>query len=316
MTTPPLTYQQTIQKDRSLLAQIRAGWQRFRVFVGPFMLYAVLFLGAGFFLFPLLWMAGTSLKNEQEMQQSQLTLISDSVWEKLGRLDIDAVFVNYNKIFGEESFYRAYFNSLFIVTLVLLGTVTSVSLVAFAFSRLEWKGRNIVFALMMSTLMLPYQATLVPQYVLFYELSWLRTFNPITLPGFFAGGASLVFLLRQFMMTIPKELDEAAMIDGANPLQIWWYIIMPLSRPAIATISVFLFVGTWNSLVQPLIYLQKAELYTLPIYVAQKFNFQESPIPWHTIMAASMLSIVPIIIVFILTQRYFTESITLSGMKG
>ncbi len=314
MTTPPITYQETFQNPP--LTRVREIWRRVKNLIGPFWIYLLLFFGAGFFLFPLMWMGGTSLKNEKEMQQSQLTLISDSTWENLERLDFDAVFVNYNKIFGEESFYRAYFNSVFIVTLVLLGTVTSVSLVAYAFSRLQWKGRNIVFAMMMSTLMLPYQATLVPQYVLFYELEWLRTFNPITLPGFFAGGASLVFLLRQFMMTIPKELDEAAMIDGANPLQIWWFIIMPLSRPAIATISVFLFVGTWNSLVQPLIYLQKAELYTLPIYVSQKFNFQESPIPWHTIMAASMLSIVPIIIVFILTQRYFTESITLSGMKG
>ena len=310
MTTPPITYQEPS------LVRVRQIWKRVWALIAPVWLYAALFLGASFFLFPLIWMGGTSLKNEQEMQKSQLTLISDSVWEKLERLDINGVFVNYNKIFGEASFYRAYFNSVFIVTLVLLGTVTSVSLVAYAFSRLQWKGRNVVFALMMSTLMLPYQATLVPQYVLFYELEWLRTFNPITLPGFFAGGASLIFLLRQFMMTIPKELDEAAMIDGANPLQIWWYIIMPLSRPAIATISVFLFVGTWNSLVQPLIYLQKAELYTLPIYVSQKFNFQESPIPWHDIMAASILSIVPILVIFILTQRYFTESITLSGMKG
>ncbi|MCI0709504.1 MAG: carbohydrate ABC transporter permease [Chloroflexi bacterium] len=269
------------------------------------LIYALLVGGALFFIFPLAWMGGTSLKTVEEIQESQRDLVPD-----------DPQWQNYEKIFHEASFYRSYFNSVFIVSLVLFGTVTSVSLVAYSFSRLQWKGRNVVFALMMSTLMLPYQATLVPQYVLFYELDWIRTFNPITIPGFFAGGAALIFLLRQFMMTIPKELDEAAMIDGASPIQIWWFVVMPLSRPAIATISVFLFVGTWNNLLQPLIYLQKPQLYTLPIYVAQKLNFQESPLPWQDIMAASVLSIIPIIVVFILTQRYFTEGITLTGMKG
>lgn len=267
--------------------------------------YAVLIGGALFFLFPLAWMVGTSLKTIEEVQQTQLSLLpADAQWE------------NYDKVFHEATFYRAYINSTFIVTMVLLGTVTSVSLVAYAFSRLQWRGRNVVFGLMMGTLMLPYQATLVPQYVLFYELGWLRTFNPVTLPGFFAGGASLIFLLRQFMMTLPRELDEAAMIDGANPLQIWWYITMPLSRPAVATISVFLFVGQWNNLLQPLIYLQKAELFTMPIYVAQKFNLQEAPIPWQDIMAASVLFVIPVLVVFLLTQRFFTESITLTGSKG
>lgn len=268
-------------------------------------LYAVLIGLALFFLFPLAWMAGTSLKTIEEVQKPQLSLMPENFqWE------------NYEKLFDDSRFYRAYANSVFIVSVVLFGTVSSVSLVAFAFSRLEWRGRNIVFALMMGTLMLPYQATLVPQYVLFFKLDWLRTFNPITLPGFFAGGASLIFLMRQFMLTIPKELDEAAMIDGANPLQIWWHITMPLSRSAVATISVFLFVGQWNNLMQPLIYLQRAELYTMPIYVAQKNNLQESPIPWNDIMAASVLFVIPVLVLFLLTQRYFTESITLTGSKG
>lgn len=279
----------------------RRGLVSFRVFL----LYAVLILFSLFFLFPLAWMAGTSLKSIEEVGQPQLSLLpNDAQWE------------NYEKIIGEDSFYRSYVNSIFVVTMTLIGTVTSIAFVAYSFSRLEWKGKRVVFAMMMGTLMLPYQATLVPQFVLFHELGWIRTFNPITLPGFFAGGAALVFLLRQFMMGIPKELDEAAMIDGANPLQIWWYIIMPLCRPAIATITVFLFVGQWNNLMSPLIYLQKAELYTMPVYVAQKFNLQESPIPWNEIMAASTLFVIPVLVIFLLTQRYFTESITLTGTKG
>lgn len=269
------------------------------------LLYIVLIAGALFFLFPMAWMLGTSFKTIDEIGRPQLNLLPSSPqWE------------NYDKLLHEEAFYRSYMNSIFITTLVVVGTTSSVSLVAFSFSRLEWKGRGIVFALMMSTLMLPYQTTLVPQYVLYSKLHWIRTFNPITLPGFFAGGASLIFLLRQFMLGIPKELDEAAMIDGANPMQIWWYVIMPLCRPAIATISVFLFVGQWNNLMQPLIYLQKPQLYTMPIYVAQKNNLQESPIPWQDIMAASVLFVIPVLVLFIFTQRYFIQSITLTGTKG
>ena len=273
--------------------------------VGRIAVYAVLLAASAFFLFPMAWMGGTSLKTVEEIQQPQLNLLPASPqWQ------------NYEKLFAEENFYRSYANSIFVVTLVLLGTVTSIALVAFAFARLDWPGKNVVFALMLSTLMLPAQATLVPQYVLYYNLGWLRTFNPITIPGFFAGGAALVFLLRQFMMSLPKELDEAAMLDGANPLQIWWHVIMPLSRPAIATVTVFLFVGQWNNLVNPLIYLQKAELYTMPIYVAQKFNLQDSPIPWQDIMAASVLFVIPVLVVFLLTQRHFIEGISLTGSKG
>jgi ABC-type glycerol-3-phosphate transport system permease component len=268
-------------------------------------LYGILLSASLFFLFPLAWMAGTSLKTIDEVGQAQLSLLpSTPQWE------------NYAKLLNDDAFYRSYANSLFIVTLVLIGTVSSIAIVAYAFSRLEWKGRNVVFALMMGTLMLPAQATLVPQYVLFYNLDWIRTFNPITIPGFFAGGAALIFLLRQFMLSIPKELDEAALIDGANPLQVWWYVILPLCRPAIATITVFLFVGQWNNLVQPLIYLQRAELFTMPIYVAQKNNLQESPLPWQDVMAASVMFIIPVLVVFIFTQRYFIEGITMTGSKG
>lgn len=267
--------------------------------------YAVLCALSLFFLFPLLWMVGTSLKTITEVGQPQFNLLpAVPQWK------------NYTQILEDPAFYRAYMNSIFIVSVVLIGTVTSVSLVAYAFSRLEWKGRSVVFALMMGTLLLPYQATLVPQYALFYNLGWLRTFNPITIPGFFAGGATLVFLLRQFMLGLPKELDEAAMIDGASPLQIWWYIIMPLCRPAIATVSVFLFVGQWNNLLQPLIFLQRAELFTMPIYVAQKNNLQTVPLPWQDVMAASVLFVIPVLVTFVLTQRYFVEGVALTGTKG
>jgi len=253
--------------SRGVVGRARAGLRGFLGGrFGVLAIYLVLIGASLFFLFPVAWMTGTSLKTIEEVQQPQLSLFPESPqWS------------NYQKLIAEKNFYRAYGNSIFTVAMVLLGTVSSIAVVSFAFSRLRWPGKNLVFALMLGTLMLPAQATLVPQYVMFYELGWLRTFNPITLPGFFAGGAALVFLLRQFMMTLPNELDEAAEIDGANPLQLFWYVILPLSRPAVATITVFLFVGQWNNLVQPLLYLQRAELFTMPIYVAQKNNLQESP---------------------------------------
>jgi ABC-type glycerol-3-phosphate transport system permease component len=266
--------------------------------------YIAMILASLFFLFPLAWMGGTSLKTVEEANGNQINFLpATPQWE------------NYAKLLGDETFYRSYTNSIFVVVLVLVGTVLSISVVAYSFSRLQWKGRNIVFYLMLGTLMLPAQATLVPQYVLFHNLDWIRTFNPITIPGYFAGGAALIFLVRQFMLTIPKELDEAAIVDGANPLQIFWYVIMPLARPAIATITVFLFVGQWNNLLNPLLYLQKPELYTMPVYVAQKLNLQESPIPWQDIMAASVAFVIPVLIVFFLTQRYFIEGISFTGSK-
>ncbi len=269
------------------------------------LVYVVLGLLALFFLFPLAWMVGTSLKTIAEITQPQLNLFP-----------VQPQWANYDKLIRDETFLRAYFNSIFITTIVLLGTVTSISLVAFAFSRLEWKGRGIVFALMMGTLLLPSQATLVPQYALFYNLGWLRTFNPVTLPGFFAGGAALIFLLRQFMVTLPKELDEAAYIDGATPFQIWWFVILPLCRPAIATVTVFLFVGQWNNLLTPSIYLQKAELYPMPLYIVFKNNSNIIPVPWQDIMAASVMFVVPLLVTFVLTQRYFVESVAMTGSKG
>lgn len=269
------------------------------------LLYLTLAGGSAFFLFPVAWMTGTSLKTIEEVGRPQLSMLPEQPqWQ------------NYTELMRERGFYRAYGNSVFTTLVVLLGTVSSLAVVAFAFSRIDWPGRNVVFVMMLGTLMLPPQATLVPQYVMFYELGWIRTFNPITLPGFFAGGAAMVFLLRQFMLTLPRELDEAAVLDGANPLQILWFVTLPLSRPAVATVTVFLFVAQWNNLIQPLIYLQKAELFTLPIYVAQKNNLQESPLPWQEVMAASVLFVIPLLVVFLLTQRYFIEGISMTGSKG
>ena len=256
-------------------------------------------------IFPLFWMVSTSLKTDEEANAPK------PVWLP-SRPQLDA----YAQILSDRDWLGYIGNSVFVTVLAVGGTLASVTIVAFAFSRLEWPGRNVVFYLMLSTLMLPLQATLVPQYVLFNQLDWINTFNPITIPGYFAGGAAMVFLLRQFMLSIPKELDEAALVDGASYFQIFWHVILPNTKPALTTVGLFLFVGHWNSLQLPLIYLQKKELQTLPMAILSLYNPQQTRQPWTLIMATSLLAVLPLVVVFLLVQRYFVESIVLTGTKG
>ncbi len=266
----------------------------------------VLLTGATILMsFPLFWMISSSLKTLQETNSPGIVWIPDSP-------TLEA----YTSIFQNENFLRSYVNSVFYVVLALAGTLISIAAVAYAFSRVEWPGRNVVFFLMLSTMMIPPQALIVPQYVFFNKLDWIGTFNPLIIPGYFAGGAAMVFLLRQAMAQIPKELDESAFVDGANHIQIWWEIVLPLVKAPLATVATFLFVGLWNNLLTPLIYLQTIDLYTLPVYVSTLYNINNTVQPWPTIMTAAVLTTVPLIVVFFLAQRYILESVVVSGLKG
>lgn len=255
--------------------------------------------------FPLFWMISSSLKTLQETNSPGIVWVPDHP-------TLEA----YTNIFHNSDFLRSYFNSVFYVTLALTGTILSIAAVAYAFSRIEWPGRNIVFFLMLSTMMIPPQALIVPQYVFFNKLNWIGTFNPIIIPGYFAGGAAMIFLLRQAMSQIPKELDESAFVDGANHIQIWWEIVLPLVKAPLATVATFLFVGTWNNLLTPLMYLQTIDLYTLPVYVTTLYNINNTVQPWPTIMTGAVLTTVPLIVVFFFAQRYILESVVVSGLKG
>lgn len=266
--------------------------------------YLICFALSAVLIFPLFWMISTSLKTAEEANAPKPVW-----WPAEPQLDA------YYTILNNPDWAIYISNSIFVTLLGVTGTVISVTIVAYAFARLEWPGRNYIFYIMLGTLMLPIQTTLVPQYVLFNQLGWVDTFNPITIPGFFAGGAAMIFLLRQFLLSIPRELDEAATIDGASQLQIFWYIILPLMKPAIATVTLFVFVGQWNSLQFPLIYLQSKELHTLPMEILNLFNPQSSTQPWPLIMATSLLAVFPLIVLFSLAQRYFTESIVMTGGK-
>jgi multiple sugar transport system permease protein len=254
--------------------------------------------------FPLFWMISSSLKTIDETNSAGI------VWFP-PKPTLDA----YINILQNSDFLRSYFNSIFYTTLALVGTLLSIAVVAYAFSRIEWPGRNLVFFLMLSTMMIPAQALLVPQYVFFNKLGWVGTFNPLIIPGFFAGGAAMVFLLRQSMAQIPRELDESAFVDGASHLQVFWEIVLPLVKAPLATIATFLFVGFWNNLLTPLMYLQTVRLYTLPIYVSTLYNINLTVQPWPTIMAAAVLTTVPLMVVFFITQRFILESVVISGLK-
>lgn len=269
------------------------------------LLYTLLTGATVMMSFPLFWMISSSLKTLQETNSPGIVWVPRTP-------TVEA----YTSIFHNTDFLRSYFNSVFYVTLALVGTLLSIAAVAYAFSRLEWPGRNIVFFLMLSTMMIPPQALIVPQYVFFNKLDWIGTFNPLIIPGYFAGGAAMIFLLRQAMAQIPKELDESAFVDGASHIQIWWEIVLPLVKAPLATIATFLFVGLWNNLLTPLMYLQTIDLYTLPVYVSTLYNINQTVQPWPTIMTAAVLTTAPLLVVFFFTQRFILESVVVSGLKG
>lgn len=279
--------------------------KKFGFLLKSIVLYILLTAATVMMSFPLFWMISSSFKTVAETNSPGV------VW-----IPRQPTLEAYTAIFQNQDFLRSYFNSVFYVTLALAGTLISIAAVSYAFSRVEWPGRNVVFFLMLSTMMIPPQALIVPQYVFFNKLGWIGTFNPLIIPGYFAGGAAMIFLLRQSMSQIPKELDESAFVDGANHIQIWWEIILPLIKAPLATVATFLFVGLWNSLLTPLMYLQTIKLYTLPVYVSTLYNINQTVQPWPTIMTAAVLTTAPLIVVFFFAQRFILESVVVSGLKG
>ena len=210
-------------------------------------------------------------------------------------------------------FARYSLNTLFIAIMVIAGHVLSCTVVAYAFARLRAPGKNFLFLVLLATMMLPYPVTMVPIYIGFTTLDWVNTFLPLIVPAFF-GSPFYIFLMRQFFLTLPAELEDAARVDGANTLQIIWHIILPISKPALATVAIFTFQASWNDFLGPLIYLHDQTKYT----VSLGLNFFRSSydVRWGYLMAASLVTMLPVILVFFLAQRSFIEGITLTGMKG
>jgi ABC-type glycerol-3-phosphate transport system permease component len=221
---------------------------------------------------------------------------------------------NYVEAWTARPFTRFTGNTVIITLLCIVGQVLSASLVAYGFARLRFPGRSLLFMLVLSTLMLPSQVTMIPQYLLFRQLGWIDTFLPLTVPSFLGGGAFFIFLFRQFFMSLPRDLDDSARLDGASSFRIYASILMPLCRPIVTTIAVFSFIAHWNEFMGPLIYLNSEEKLTLALGLRV---FQGSYTTYlHLLMAAATLALLPVIVVFFFAQKQFVRSIVLSGLKG
>ena len=220
---------------------------------------------------------------------------------------------NFSAVFIYAPMHLYFFNTLTIALAHVLGAIFTCSLAAYAFSRLRAPGRDVIFMVMVSQMMVPYIVTLVPLYLLFAKINWVDTFYPLTVPAFL-GTPFYIFMLRQFFLTIPMELEEAAIIDGAGRLRIWWSIVMPLAKPALATVAIFSFMFAWNDFTGPLIFLNTREKFTLSLGL-QAFMFERRTM-WGPLMAASTMMIMPILIVFFLAQKHFIQGIALTGIKA
>jgi multiple sugar transport system permease protein len=205
-------------------------------------------------------------------------------------------------------------NTLTILIPSVVGTVASTTLAAYSFSRLTWPGRDLVFGLLLLTFMLPFVATLIPAFLLWTSLHLVNTNWPLVLPHWFGSDVFFIFLLRQFFLTIPRELDEAAILDGANPLQVLWHVILPLSRPALATVAILSGLAAWNDFLDPLVYLNDSGKYTLALGLSEFTGLYSSQ--WHLLMAAATVIVLPVTVLFFFSQRYFVEGVSLTGSKG
>lgn len=255
------------------------------------------------FLLPFVWMIRSAL-----MSLSQI-FVMPPVW-----IPNPIKWDNFSRALTILPFSKFFVNTVIIVVLSMVGTVLSSTIAAFGFARIEWKGRNLIFMILLSGMMLPGAVTLIPTFIGWKVLGFYDTYIPLIVPAFFGGGIFNIFLLRQFYMGIPRDFDEAAVIDGASFFQIYYRLILPLSRSAVIVVSLFTFLGVWNDFFGPLIYLKSAEKYTLALGL-QMFQGTYSS-QWDLLMAASMTVILPCVVVFLVGQRYFLEGITLTGLKG
>ncbi|MEP0766185.1 MAG: carbohydrate ABC transporter permease [Fimbriimonadia bacterium] len=272
--------------------------------VSRLLVLALLVAGSLVFLTPFYISVAMSLKSAAELAQT-------SVWSWPKSVTLE----NYREVLANPnvSFLLFLQNTVVIAGFSTLGVVLSSSMVAYAFARVQFRGRDRLFILLLSTMMLPGIVTMIPTYVLYKYLHWVNTFYPLTVPAFLGGGAFNVFLLRQFFLSVPVELDEAAKLDGASHWTILTRVIMPLSGPALATVGVFTFIGSWRDFMGPLIYLNDVNKQTLELGLSTYASLRAEQ--WHLLMAGSVLVTIPLIIIFLIGQRYFVKGIVMSGMK-
>lgn len=264
--------------------------------------YTILSAVALLFMVPLYWMFSTALKSPEQ------TFAIPPEW-----IPRPAEWDNFSAVFDEVPFARFYVNTLFLVAMNIIGQLFAVTLVAYGFARLRFPGRGFLFLLMLSTLMIPYQVTLVPRFIMFSKLGMINSYWPLILPAF-TGSPFLIFLVRQYMMSIPYDLDEAAYIDGASRFGVFWHIILPLARPALMLVIVFTFIDVWNDFLQPLIYLNDPNMFTVSLGLSFFQGARETN--WNLLMAGSVLAMLPPLGLFFFAQKQLIGGISIEGLKG
>ncbi|MDY6878557.1 MAG: carbohydrate ABC transporter permease [Chloroflexota bacterium] len=286
---------------------------RVRRATGSFLTYLLLVLCSLFVFVPFAFMLSTSLKTEEQLFVWPIQWVPDPIaWENYSQ-----AFVELGSIAPGLTFWRILSNTLFITILAMTAELIAVSLVAYGFARFRFPGRDALFLILLSTMMLPSIITLIPTFLIWRTFELIDTYDPLTIGAWFGGGAWAVFMLRQFFLSIPKEMEEAAIIDGANTFQIYYKIMLPLVKPALLALGVLIFQGNWNNFMGPLIYLNTTLKF--PLVVALKF-FQESiskeAPKWHYMMAMSTVMAAPILTLYFMAQKYFIEGLTVGAVKG
>lgn len=266
------------------------------------LIYFILLTGAVVVMIPLWWMLSTSLKHPKEVFAfPPLFLPSVFQWS------------NYIDLFLKAPFGLYIFNTSYVVLMDLVGTCLTASMVGYAFARLRWRGRDIFFLITLATMMLPGAVTLIPRYLLFNTIGWVDSFRPLWVPAFF-GFPFFIFLMRQFYATIPHEMDSAARIDGCSEFGVWWRILAPLTKPALAACAIFTFNATWNDFLGPLIYLTSANKRTLALGLMAFRGPHRTD--WHLVMSSAVVAMLPVIVLFFFAQKYFIQGVTFTGIKG
>ncbi len=274
-----------------------------RRMLGRVLIYVILLAGATVLMLPLAWLLSSSLKQSGRIFMVPPQWIPDPV-----------VWGNYAEVWRMIPFGMYVRNTTVITASCIVGSLFSSAIVAFGFARLRFPGRDVLFLVLLATIMIPGQVTLIPTYVMFRIIGWLDSYYPLIVPSFFGGGAFNIFLLRQFFMKLPLELDDAARIDGCSTFGIFRRILLPQSRPALGVIAIFLFMGNWNDFFGPLIYLNSSSKYTLALGLNLFRGTQYTA--WHLLMAASTMTAIPCILLYFIAQRYFIQGIVFTGIKG
>ena len=269
------------------------------------LVYLLLIMGMVAVLFPFFWMVSSSLKRNIDIYEFPIKWIPNPV-----------VWRNYSEAFQAQPFARFIWNTCVITFFAVIGSTTSSSMAAFTFARLRWRGRDYLFLIVIATMMLPNQVTLIPQFMVFRSLGWLDTYLPLLVPAFLGGGAFHIFLLRQFFMTLSSELDDAALMDGCNRFGIFLRIIIPLSKPALMTVVLFIVRYRWNSFLMPIIYLYDYKKFTIAVGLRFFQNSPEYGTQWNYIMAIATVTMLPVLLLFYFGQRYFIQGIVFTGVKG